>query len=231
MMSTNIENILFLDIETAPVVYDYQQLPGDMKDLWDRKWQYNKDLSPEQQYAKAGIYAEFAKIICIGVGYFNDGKFRVKSFAGDDEKQILQDFSSLVGKYFNRRENLLCAHNGKEFDYPFICRRLIINGLPLPKPLQIQGYKPWDVKHLDTLELWKFGDIKNFTSLNLLASVLQIPSPKDDIDGSMVARVYYEEHGIDRIKAYCLKDVITVARVYQRFKGLSVLTDEDVIFA
>lgn len=230
-MSTNIESILFLDIETVPVVYNYAGLDQDMRSLWDKKWQYNKDLSPEQQYSKAGIYAEFAKIVCIGVGYFNEGKFRVKAFAGDDETLILKEFSGLVGKYFNRRENLLCAHNGKEFDYPFICRRLIINGLPLPKPLQIQGFKPWDVKHLDTLEMWKFGDIKNFTSLNLLAAVLHIPSPKDDIDGSMVAKVYYEEKGLERIKTYCLKDVVTVARVYQRFRGLSVLTDEDVIFA
>lgn len=231
MMSTQIEHILFLDIETVPVTYQYSQLSGPLRELWDKKWQHGKEITPEQQYARAGIYAEFAKIICIGVGFFNEGKFRLKAIAGDNEAEILKEFSALLNNYFSTRNHLLCAHNGKEFDYPFICRRLIINGLPLPKPMQMQGFKPWEVKHLDTLEMWKFGDIKNFTSLNLLAQVLGIPSPKDDIDGSMVARTYYEDKNPEKIKTYCLKDVVTVARVYQRFKGLSVLSDEDVIFA
>lgn len=230
-MKTNLEDILFIDIETAPLTYQYSSLESDSKELWDKKWAFQKESSPEQQYAKAGIFAEFAKVICIGAGFFNEGKFRLKAFAGDDEKTILLEFSKLLNQYFNKKEHLLCAHNGKEFDYPFLCRRMIINGLPLPKTLQLQGLKPWEVKHLDTLEMWKFGDVKNFTSLNLLAYVLNIPSPKDEIDGSMVSKVYYEEKNLEKIKTYCLKDVLTVARVYQRFKGLSVLTDEDVIFA
>lgn len=230
-MSRNLESILFIDIETVPVTYNYQKLDDELKDLWDKKWQYFKETTPEQQYAKAGIYAEFAKVVCIGVGYFNEGKFRMKAIAGDDEKAILTEFSALLDNYFNKRDNVMCAHNGKEFDYPFICRRLIINGMPLPKGLQIQGFKPWEVRHLDTLEMWKFGDVKNFTSLNLLAKILDIPSPKDDMDGSQVAKAYYEENGLEKIKTYCLKDVLTVARVYQRFKGYEVLTDEDTIFA
>lgn len=225
-----LEHILFIDIETVPLVYHYHELGEATRELWDKKWSYSKDLTPVQQYTKAGIYAEFAKIVCIGVGFFNEGKFRLKTVAGDDEAALLQEFSTLLGQ-FKKGKGTLCAHNGKEFDYPFICRRLIINGLPLPKPLQIQGFKPWQVEHIDTLELWKFGDVKNFTSLNLLAHILNIPSPKDEIDGSMVAKTYYEEKDLKKICDYCMKDVVTVARVYQRFKGQAVLRDEDVIFA
>lgn len=226
----HLEHILFIDIETVPLVYHYHELGEATKELWDKKWAYSKDATPGQQYTKAGIYAEFAKIVCIGVGYFNEGKFRVKTIAADDETALLQEFSALLGQ-FKKGKATLCAHNGKEFDYPFICRRLIINGLPLPKALQIQGFKPWQVEHIDTLELWKFGDVKNFTSLNLLAHILNIPSPKDEIDGSMVAKTYYEDKDLKKICDYCMKDVVTVARVYQRFKGLAVLRDEDVIFA
>lgn len=226
----HLEQILFIDIETVPIVYHYHELGEATRELWDKKWAYSKDVTPGQQYTKAGIYAEFAKIVCIGVGYFNEGKFRVKTFAGDDETALLQEFSALLSQ-FKKGKAALCAHNGKEFDYPFICRRLIINGLPLPKALQIQGFKPWQVEHIDTLELWKFGDVKNFTSLNLLAHILNIPSPKDEIDGSMVAKTYYEDKDLKKICDYCMKDVVTVARVYQRFKGMAVLRDEDVIFA
>lgn len=226
----HLEHILFIDIETVPLVYHYHELGDATRELWDKKWAYSKEVTPGQQYTKAGIYAEFAKIVCIGVGYFNEGKFRLKTVAGDDEAALLHEFSALLGQ-FKKGKVSLCAHNGKEFDYPFICRRLIINGLPLPKALQIQGFKPWQVDHIDTLELWKFGDVKNFTSLNLLAHILNIPSPKDEIDGSMVAKTYYEDKDLKKICDYCMKDVVTVARVYQRFKGLAVLRDEDVIFA
>lgn len=226
----HLEHILFIDIETVPLVYHYHELGDATRELWDKKWAYSKEVTPGQQYTKAGIYAEFARIVCIGVGYFNEGKFRLKTVAGDDEAVLLHEFSALLGQ-FKKGKVSLCAHNGKEFDYPFICRRLIINGLPLPKALQIQGFKPWQVEHIDTLELWKFGDVKNFTSLNLLAHILNIPSPKDEIDGSMVAKTYYEDKDLKKICDYCMKDVVTVARVYQRFKGLAVLRDEDVIFA
>ncbi len=231
MSSIKPENILFLDIETAPLHYQYSSLSPAEKDLWDKKWIYNRELDPEQQYAKAGVYAEFAKVICIGLGYMSEGKFRTRCIAGDDEKALLKEFSELLSGHFNTSNHFLCAHNGKEFDYPFLCRRMLVNGLPLPKLLQIQGMKPWEVKHLDTMELWRFGDIKNFTSLNLLAHVFGIPSPKDDIDGSQIGRVYHEEKNIERIKAYCIKDVVTLAKIYQSLKGLPVLKDEDIVYA
>jgi 3'-5' exonuclease len=230
MNQTDIEKILFLDIETVPLVYQYKDLEISAGDLWNKKWQYNKDISPEEQYAKAGIYAEFAKTICIGVGYYKNEKFTVNTIASPDEKEVLRKFVAFMRENFSGHDHLLCAHNGKEFDFPFLCRRFLINDIPLPKLLQIQGKKPWEVKHIDTMDLWKFGDIKNFSSLNLLAHVFGIPSPKDDMDGSMVAKTFYEENDLAKIERYCKKDVITLARVYTRFAGVRKLQEEDIIF-
>ncbi len=230
MSEIKIEHILFIDIETVPIHYQYSQLSDTTKELWDKKMMYIKDGTSEEQYAKAGIFAEFAKVICIGLGFMSGGKFRTKAIAGDSEKEILTEFSQLLNQHFYKEEHLLCAHNGKEFDYPFLCRRLLVNQLPLPKLLQIQGFKPWNVKHLDTMEMWRFGDIKNFTSLNLLAHIFNVPSPKDDIDGSQIAEVYYKEKNLERIKTYCLKDVITLIRIYQCLKGLSPIKDDDVLY-
>jgi len=230
MTTTQLEKILFLDIETVPVTYRYHDLDESTKELWNKKWQYNKDISPEQQYNKAGIYAEFAKVIVIGLGFYNNGKFRVKTLASGNEPQILQEFSDLLKQHFNTASHLLCAHNGKEFDFPFLCRRFLINNLPLPKVLQLQGKRPWEVKHIDTMDLWKFGDVKNFSSLNLLAHVLGLPSPKDDMDGALVGKTFYEDHDLPRIETYCKKDVITLARVFNRFAGTGNLNEEDIIF-
>jgi predicted PolB exonuclease-like 3'-5' exonuclease len=227
MPQAEINNILFLDIETVPLVYDYRQLNEPFKKLWDLKWQYNKEITAEQQYAKAGIYAEFAKVVCICVGYFNGKDFRIKSFYGDDEKILLEDFKSTLEKHFT--EYALCAHNGKEFDFPFMCRRMLVNEISLPEVLQIQGKKPWEITHLDTMELWKFGDYKSYTSLQLLAAIFNIPTPKDDIDGSQVSKVYYEEKNLERIKTYCAKDVVTVARLLQKMRGEQALRDEQVV--
>ncbi|MBA3663814.1 MAG: 3'-5' exonuclease [Bacteroidetes bacterium] len=230
MTKTKIENILFLDIETVPVTYKYNDLDKASKDLWDRKWHYIKDVPAETHYEKAGIYAEFAKVVCIGVGFYNGNKFRIKALSSDNEVEILNELSALLEQHFNTAAHLLCAHNGKEFDFPFLCRRYLINNLPLPKALQIQGMRPWEVKHIDTMDLWKFGDVKNYSSLNLLAHVLGVPSPKDDMDGSLVSKTYYEDKDLGKIAAYCKKDVITLARVYNRFAGTGNLSEEDIIF-
>jgi uncharacterized protein YprB with RNaseH-like and TPR domain len=225
------ENILFLDVETVPVVYDYKKLPKNMRELWDSRFRFQKTDSPEGHYKKAGVFAEFAKVICISVGYVKDKTFRVKSFYGHDEKELLENFAALLNKHFNRKDHLLCAHNGKEFDFPFLCRRMLINGLKLPKSLNLSGKKPWEIPHLDTLELWKFGDYKNYTSLNLLAAIFNVPTPKDDIDGSDVARVYWEEKNLQRIVIYCQKDVLTVAQLLLRFKGEPLIEDKNIIVA
>lgn len=225
-----ISNVLFLDVETVPLVYNYSDLDGITKQLWDTKFRYQQSETPETLYKKAGIYAEFAKVVCISVGFFHDTTFRIKSFAGNDEKLILQEFSELLNKHYNTKKHLLCAHNGKEFDFPFLCRRILINRLKLPKILNIAGKKPWEINHIDTMELWKFGDYKNYTSLNLLASVFNIPTPKDDIDGSDVARVYWEENNLQRIITYCQKDVITIAQLLLRFKGELLIDEKNIIY-
>jgi uncharacterized protein YprB with RNaseH-like and TPR domain len=234
IQKTPLNNILFLDIETVPEQQHYEQLDSDMQQLWEQKTQYQRkdDVSGEDFYERAGIWAEFGKIITISVGYFVNKadirNFRVTSFWGD-EKKILNDFSNLLNTHFNGAQHLLCGHNAKEFDIPFIARRMIINGIALPNKLDLFGKKPWEVPHLDTLELWKFGDYKHFTSLKLLTKVLGVPSPKDDIDGSEVARVFYVEKDIDRIITYCEKDVIAVAQIFLRLRREELLIDDEII--
>ena len=234
----NLENILFLDIETVPNASNYSKLPASMKDLWNKKTatlKKSEEDTPETLYKRAGIYAEFGKIICISVGIVTKGKyaynFRVKSFFGHDEKKLLKGFIELLDTHYNKKASLLCAHNGKEFDYPFIARRILINGLKLPAILNITGKKPWEISHLDTMELWKFGDYKSYTSLNLLAAVFNIPTPKDDIDGSQVYSVYYEEKNLERIVKYCQKDVLTVAQLLIKYRGEELIKEKNITIA
>lgn len=236
LSSFPIHNILFLDIETVPQQPDYSSLPDDWKSLWDTKagilLKSREGETTESIYERAGIYAEFGKIICISCGVMQGApanrKLAVKSFAGHDEPQLLTAFSEMLNKWGGNDVKWLCAHNGKEFDFPYICRRLIINNLSIPFILNIAGKKPWEVNHLDTMELWKFGDYKSYTSLNLLAHSLGVPTPKDDIDGSMVAKVYYEDKNLDRIVTYCQKDVITLAQIFLRFNGERQLSANDI---
>ena len=230
----NLEHILFLDIETVPEEENFNVLDETKKSLFDQKTKYQRkdDFTPEEFYERAGIWAKFGKIICISVGYFtfkgDIRHFRVTSFFGDEAK-ILKDFSNLLNNHFSQPQHILCGHNAKEFDFPFIARRMIIHQLPIPMKLNLFGKKPWEVPHLDTMELWKFGDYKTFTSLKLLTKVLGIPSPKDDIDGSEVAHTYYVEKDIDRIITYCEKDVIAVAQVLLRLRREDLLIEEEVI--
>jgi len=232
-----LQKILFLDIETVPACASYDELSDMFKSLWDKKSEHlqrgkNEILLPEELYAQAGIYAEFGKIVCISVGYFaRERDFRIKSFYGDDEKEILSDFSRLLNKYFNSNENLLCAHNGKEFDFPYIARRMLVNGMEIPRILNTAGKKPWEINHLDTMELWKFGDYKSFASLNLLAAVFDIPTPKDDIDGSRVGEVYWREQNLERIARYCQKDVLTIAQLFLKYRCEPILKEGMITFA
>ena len=227
------EKILFLDIETAPQYPSYKKVPESLRKLWDAKAKTKKLASEtetaEQVYNSAGIYAEFGKVVCITVGMFSGKSFRLKSFYGDDEKIMLQEFSALLNKYYNTDEHYLCAHNGKEFDFPFLARRILVNGLKIPHILDNAGKKPWEVKYLDTMELWKFGDYKSYTSLNLLAEIFGIPSPKGDMDGSMMYKVYWEDKDWERIVKYNQKDVLTVAQVFLKFKGERLIEEKDVI--
>ncbi|MFD1094452.1 3'-5' exonuclease [Salegentibacter chungangensis] len=228
-----LEHILFLDIETVPEFESYHRLSDDKKLLWEEKTLYQRkdEFTAEEFYDRAGIWAEFGKIVCISVGFFHfkeqDREFRITTFSGA-EKDLLKAFSALLDEHFFRPQHLLCAHNGKEFDFPFIARRLLINDLKLPAKLNLFGKKPWEVPHLDTLELWKFGDYKHYTSLRLLTNVLGIPSPKDDISGSDVRNVFYEEKNTDRIIKYCEKDVVAIAQVILKLRQEKLLAAEEI---
>lgn len=229
----DLENLLFLDIETVPEHADFNDLQEEKQQLWEQKSQYQRkeDISAEEFYHRAGIWAEFGKIICISVGYFSlkgeTRNFRVTSFHGE-EPELLKNFKNLLESHFNHVKHLLCAHNGKEFDFPYIARRMLIHNIKLPYKLNLFGKKPWEVPHLDTMELWKFGDYKHFTSLKLMANVLGIPSPKEDMDGSMVKDVYYANGDLERIITYCELDVVTTAQVLLRMRGDDLLSDDEI---
>jgi DNA polymerase elongation subunit (family B) len=226
------EHILFLDIETVSITEFSFQLDARMQQQWEKKSKQIKqseEQTPEQLYQRASIYAEFGKVICISVAYLREGKVRVKSFVDEDEKTLLQHFSDLLRKYFSERHHRLCAHNGKEFDFPFLCRRMLVNGITIPDILNVAGKKPWETSFLDTMEMWKFGDYKHYTSLDLLAAIFNIPSPKDDIDGSMIYETYWKFKDIQRIKFYCEKDVLTVVQLFLRYHGKELLTEEQII--
>lgn len=225
--------ILFLDIETVPNYPHFGAVPEEEQHYFTEKTAYQRkdETSAEEFYSRAGIWAEFGKIICISVGYFASSTaprdFRLRSFYGE-EKDILLAFRELINTYFHSAKHRLCGHNAKEFDFPFIARRMLVHQIELPKSLQLFDKKPWEVPHIDTLHLWRFGDYKHYTSLKLMAHVLQIPSPKEDIDGSQVAEVYYHENNIDRIVAYCERDVITVAQIFLRMRNEPILNPEEI---
>lgn len=236
------EKILFIDIETVSQHPKYSLVPEVAKPLWQQKgaWfarqknlEWNDEAAETTYHEKAAIYAEFGKVIVISIGYVRKAgesySLKLKSFAGKDEKQLLIDFGKLLVQYYKPGVNFLCGHNIKEFDVPYLCRRMVINQIPLPDMINVAGKKPWETAQLlDTMDMWKFGDFKNFTSLNLLANVLSIPTPKDDIDGSMVGRVFWEENDLERIRVYCEKDVATSARVLLRLQGLGKIEDKDI---
>ncbi len=231
------EDILFIDIETVPGAKSYNELDAYVQELWEEKKGKHKGENEQTEdfyFNNAGIFAEFGKIICISVGWLaQDGMFQafeLKSFAGDDEVKLLKDFSFFLKKQTSFNRNLVCCgHNIKEFDVPYICRRMLIQHLKLPDYFEsLQAKKPWEAGLLDTMDLWKFGDYKNYISLKLLAHCLGIPSPKDDISGKDVGKVYWQDNGLQRITTYCQKDVLTTAQIVLKLKGLSLISDSNV---
>lgn len=232
-----LHNFLFIDIETVSQQKEFSALHPEWQKLWEEKTKFTlpEDTTAGELYPlRAGVMAEFAKVVCISMGYFkkheNEYQLRVKSVFGHDEKILLQDFILTVNQLeaVNSKWNFT-GHNIKEFDIPFLCRRFVVNGLPIPAYLDFQHMKPWETNMIDTFQYWRFGDYKNYTSLKLLAATLQVPSPKDDIDGSMVGHVYWNENNLDRIVTYCQKDVITVANIILRFKHLPLLEEDQVM--
>jgi len=237
MQNIRLENLLLIDIETVPAYPVFSDMSHEWQSLWQEKVQRSlpEDVSAAEFYPqRAGVMAEFAKVICISIGHFrkNDNRqqLRLKSFYGDDEKVLLQDFiTALNTMEAHNNKWSFTGHNIKEFDIPFICRRLLINGLVVPPFLDFQNMKPWETNMVDTFQYWRFGDYKNYTSLKLLAAALQVPSPKDDIDGSMVADVYWKEKDLHRIVVYCQKDVVTTGNIILRFKNMPLLDESQVL--
>jgi len=234
---SNTENLLFIDIETAPQFAEFNQVPEPLQKLWAEKLTRQRLLKEnetlEESYGRAGLYAEFGKIICIVAGFFEKDTFQLRSFSGDDEKQVLIDFSIFLEKFILHRKSTtkqLCAHNGKEFDYPYIARRMLITKVPIPAILDNAGKKPWEVNLIDTLELWKFGDYKAFTSLNLLAYIFGLPSPKQELDGSKVGSTYWQKRDLESIVKYCCIDVVTLANVYLCLRGLEPFNENIVVY-
>lgn len=231
----DISKIMFLDIETVPGAARYDDLPEHMRTLWDKKAKTMSefvnfsDNSARELYNRAAIYAEFGKIVCISVGIFSGGKFVLHSFADKDEHALLEDFVTRMAGWLNDRVRAICGHNAKEFDIPFIARRLLVNGFRLPEMFNIAGKKPWEIQHLDTMELWKFGDYKHFTSLELMAAIFDIPTPKDDINGSQVGQVFWLDGDIERIATYCQKDVLTTARLYLKLQGTGMEIPDEMV--
>jgi uncharacterized protein YprB with RNaseH-like and TPR domain len=230
-------DILFLDIETVPQKKEFGELSTRVQELWTKKSKFittKENALPEDVYERAGIYAEFGKIISISVGYFVSNNktqsLRIKDFSSDNEPLLLKEFKDLIDTKYKRKNIILCAHNGKEFDFPYIARRMIINQIELPECLKLSGKKPWEIQHIDTMEMWKFGDYKHYTSLELLATIFDIPTSKDDIDGSQVYHVYYHDNDLLRIAEYCKKDVAVLAQVYLKLTGYGKLKDDQIIF-
>jgi DNA polymerase elongation subunit (family B) len=227
--------LIYIDIETVGFYPSYFDMPKRIRLLWDKKAEtlnYKGDKKPIELFERSGIYAEFGKIVCISVGFVpqSTNRLRIKSYYGHDEKNLLTAFAQLFSTHFNSSKHLLCAHNGKEFDFPYIARRMLIHGIELPAILDIAGKKPWEVQHIDTLELWKFGDYKHYTSLDLLTAVFDIPSPKQDIDGSQVNHVYWKENRLQRIAEYCQNDVLAVAQLLKRYRGQKLFEEKNIDF-
>lgn len=238
LQKINLDKVLFLDIETVPQTYQWEEVDPTTAALFEHKtrFQQKDGKAVEEIYQeRAGILAEFGKIVCISCGFVRETRtgreIRLTSFAHDDEETLLKKFAALVNEHFNTPAHVLCGHNAKEFDFPYIARRMLINGITLPETLNLAGKKPWEVNHLDTLELWKFGDYKHFTSLPLLCHIFKIPTPKDDISGADVARVYYEEGDLDRIKVYCEKDVAALIQLFLKMRGDELVDEGNIVYS
>ena len=233
MKNTALNNILFLDIETVSLTKEFSSLPERLKSHWETKsMRLNPDEPFEEMYfERAAIYAEFGKVLCIGIGGFFEGnaKLKVKTLYHADEKELLKAFKEVLEKHSAGKDLVLCAHNGKEFDFPYLCRRMLINNISLPQILDISGKKPWEINHLDTLEMWKFGDYKNYTSLDLLASVFDIPGSKSLMNGSEVNTQYYFHDALEKITGYCKEDVVVLAQLFLKLTGRSILSEENVL--
>lgn len=233
MITQNLNRLLYFDIETVGVVNDFYSLPDRLADIYMRKNEkaIEECGSAQEHWNKhAGLEAEYAKVCCISFGSFKEEAdksliFRVKSFCGENEVNILRDFLVILE---NAKGYNLAFHNGIGFDVPFLAKRYIINSLPIPRKLNKLGVKPWEDCDVDTINIWRGGNFQSkMTSLDLLTAVLGIESPKGDMDGSLVGEAFYAGE-FDRISTYCQNDVVAVARVCQRMNLETPIADSQI---
>lgn len=236
-MIKNFKNILFIDIETASGVNTYTTLTENMQKLWLRK--ARSLMNPLQKpledlyFERAALFPEFGRIISIGMGFlfYNKNKelsLKVKTISNKNEKDLLLEFNQFIESTYPSKELSLVAHNGKEFDFPYLCKRMLVHQLVIPKALQLQGKKPWEVVHQDTIEWWRFGDKKGYVSLELLAEIMGIGNVKTDLSGDKVNYTFYIEKDLEKIKKYCAEDVITLAQLFLRFNFIDYIQEKNI---
>jgi DNA polymerase elongation subunit (family B) len=233
----HLKNILFIDIETVSQESHFDSLDSRLKQLWLKKASViqNKDNLPDEDFylKRSSIYAEFGKIICIGIGgiFFDDNlepTLRVKMIRGESEAEILAQFRAILEKHKAGANLMLCAHNGKEFDFPYICRRMLVHGITLPRILQVSGKKPWQIPHIDTLDLWKFGDYKHYVSLELLATIFDIPDDESEVSGDQINHIYYIEKDRAKIELYCANDVKVLTQLYMKMNNWPLINETHI---
>lgn len=228
-----LQELIFIDIETVSQTPNYNDNSEEIKKIWQKKMRYEVERSqlPEEELyqQKAAIFAEFGKIICISVGMWSQAEqtLKIKSFYGKQEHELLSSFIAFCQK-LKSKKYMFCGHNIKEFDIPYICRRLLINDFKIPEILDFQNKKPWDVQMIDTLQFWKFGDYKHYVSLDTLTTIFNVPSPKEEIDGSQVGKVYWIENNLEKIVAYCQRDVEAVAQLFLKLNQNELLSPSQI---
>lgn len=233
-----VAKIVFFDLETASEYESLDQLALNkpkMAELWSKRCEYlrsrfeeNKDMTDEQLYeAKAALTPEFARIVCATFGRVTfigeDPNVIIKSYCSEHEDEVLDGIQKVFDKFASLK---FSGHNIKRFDIPMMCKRLLIHGRSLPKGLQIQNLKPWEMPFIDTSEVWSFGAWQEgFVSLELLVTAIGLETPKGDIKGEDVSRVFWQDGDTHRIAEYCQRDVFAGIQALLKLSGLPVVEE------
>lgn len=235
MINIPITKILFLDIETVGISEDYDTCESDNPEIAQQFSKYfdwfqkrfpedaNVDIDAKNFMfrRRTALVPEFAKIVCVSVSFVTDkGDIKSQTFSGDDEKKVLLDSQTLLERC-GKLGFYLCGHNLKNFDIPMLAKRMVINGLLPPSILPSYDTKPWEIKAIDTKEIWQFGSYTSIGSLDLMCTCLDIPSPKDgEITGEKVHDAYWNDGKLKEIAEYCERDVKVLVDVIKKLKEL-----------
>ncbi len=241
---SELKQMVFIDIETIRGKKTYNDVITEnpaLDDYWQTKHTQIREKEPlsyghiedsAEMYEKmAALYPEWGQIVCISIGqikFDEDGnpiKFTTKSFSGLYEKILLEEFNETASKIMSKYPRMQwVGHNIKGFDMPYIIKRSLINGVRVPNVFHLQKQKPWESQLIDTNDVWKFNGW-NGARLGLLTEILNIPSPKQDMDGKMVSDVFWEDGDLNRISEYCEMDINATANVMLRISGMDIITD------